>query len=118
MILLLPNKGSLGAGQTMPMIQVPISAIEGGEFVELNDFQWWAKTSDWQNWLKSNPRTWQAESEDRGYLKDLFDYPHHSEIKRLKTFEDFAADFDLLNEDEEGDPQMGEAYLKFLKAKD
>ncbi len=118
MILLLPNKGSLGAGQTMPMIQVPISAIEGGEFVELNDFQWWAKTSDWQNWLKSNPRTWQAESEDHGYLKDLFDYPHHSEIKRLKTFEDFAADFDLLNEDEEGDPQMGEAYLKFLKAKD
>jgi hypothetical protein len=117
MILLFPSKGSITEGQALPLIQVPLNAIKGGEDVELNDFQWWAKTSEWQEWLKSNPRSWQAESEN------FDDYPHHSDFRRLSNYSDFKK---LLESEEiyeaddstESTPEQTTAMLKFIQAKE
>jgi hypothetical protein len=121
MILLFPSKGKLVEGQSLPLIQIPLSSLEGGQSVELNDFQWWAKTSTWQSWLKKNPRSWKAESEStEEYLEDLDLYPHLAEIKRLKTFEEFSYDFEQMFEadDEEGDPEKASSLIKYLKTKE
>ena len=52
-----------------PIVNLPLDAE--GDDMELNDFQWVAPTDRWLEWLKENPRDWQAESEDSRYE---FDY--------------------------------------------
>lgn len=51
-----------------PIVNLPLDAE--GEDMELNDFQWVAPTDKWLEWLKENPREWQAESEDSRYEFD------------------------------------------------
>jgi len=59
-------KGTVGnedidaEGNTFPLISLPVN--EEGSPTELNDFQWWAFTDQWNQWLKKNPREWTAES--------------------------------------------------------
>lgn len=45
-----------------PIMSVPLD-LEGEE-TDLNDFQWWAYSDKWNEWLKDNPREWKAESHD------------------------------------------------------
>ena len=54
-------------GQLVPFMEIPVN--QEGEKVELNDFQWWAPTEKWDQWLKANPREWKAESENPIFKK-------------------------------------------------
>ena len=68
------EKSSFTEGQMMPLIELPVG--QGGEKVELNDFQWWAPTDKWDAWLKAHPRDWKAESEDPEFdesVEELFE---------------------------------------------
>jgi hypothetical protein len=54
-------------GQLVPFMEIPVN--QEGEKVELNDFQWWAPTEKWDQWLKANPRDLKAESENPIFKK-------------------------------------------------
>jgi hypothetical protein len=62
-MIVLFKKGEIyKAGGAFPVVSIP---VEGeGEAKDFNDFQWWAPTDKWNTWLKANPRSWQAESEE------------------------------------------------------
>jgi hypothetical protein len=115
MILLFPSKGNLIEGQSIPLIQIPLSEIKSAQSIELNDFQWVAKTSDWEEWLKKNPRKIVAES---AVYEDLDAYPHHPEIKRLKSFDDFYEYTSIFEEEFSGDPAQSDAMIKFIRTRD
>lgn len=115
MILLFPSKGNLIEGQSIPLIQIPLSMIKSAQSIELNDFQWVAKTSDWEAWLKKNPRKIVAES---AVYEDLDSYPHHTEIKRLKSFDDFNDYTSIFEEEFSGDPAESDAMVKFIRSRD
>lgn len=92
-------------GDIFPLISLPVNA-EGAD-TDLNDFQWWAYTEKWVEWLKKNPREWQAEGEESIFTKseklleeiftqpnpyrDFFNFQINSLIteKRLSTFDEF-----------------------------
>ena len=93
-------------GDIFPLISLPVNA-EGAD-TDLNDFQWWAYTEKWVEWLKKNPREWQAEGEESIFTKseklleeiftqpnpyrDFFNFQINSLIteKRLSTFDEFV----------------------------
>lgn len=93
-------------GDIFPLISLPVNA-EGAD-TDLNDFQWWAYTDKWVEWLKKNPREWQAEGEESIFTKseklleeiftqpnpyrDFFNFQINSLIteKRLSTFDEFV----------------------------
>jgi hypothetical protein len=66
-------------GNVFPLISLPVNAE--GSPTDLNDFQWWAYTDKWNEWLKKNPREWQAESKETSYeqaekiWEDIFSQP-------------------------------------------
>ena len=74
-----PNK----EGDIFPLISLPINA-EGAD-TDLNDFQWWAYTDKWVEWLKKNPREWQAENEESIFSKSEKIPVHVDQIKRTKS---------------------------------
>jgi hypothetical protein len=115
MILLFPSKGNLIEGQSIPLIQIPLSLIKNAQKIELNDFQWVAKTSDWESWIKKNPRSYQAESE---VFEEIHSFPHHREIKRIKTFDEYTPDSSIFEEEIAGDKADADAMIKFLKVRD
>lgn len=114
MILLFPSKGNLVEGQSIPLIQIPLSMIKNAQPIELNDFQWVAKTSDWESWIKANPRNWQAESE---VYEDIDTFPHHSEIKRLKSFDAFYNYDSIFEEEVTGNPENADSMIRFIRSK-
>lgn len=61
LIFLPKGGGGINKGGVFPIMEVPTTP-EGSEKVTLNDFQWWAPTDKWQEWLKKHPREWKAES--------------------------------------------------------
>lgn len=67
MIVLFKKGETYKTGGVFPLISLPLN--EEGEKKDFNDFQWWAPTDKWNTWLKANPRSWQAESEN--YEEDL-----------------------------------------------
>lgn len=93
-------------GDIFPLISLPVNA-EGAD-TDLNDFQWWAYTDKWVEWLKKNPREWQAEGEESIFTKseklleeifsnpnpyrDFFNFQINSLVteKRLSTFDEFV----------------------------
>jgi len=97
-MILIFKKGSKFTGPSksgdkssiFPIINLPV--YDKGESVELNDFQWWSYTDKWEQWLKSNPRSWTAESEENEedfskILEELF-----LENDPYKQFFDFQLD--------------------------
>jgi hypothetical protein len=128
MILILKSgsvfKGTIGKekidaeGNTFPLISLPIN--EPGSPTELNDFQWWAYTDQWNQWLKKNPRAWTAESGESQLDKaekiweDLFNTPNPyaqffnfqissiSERGRLSSFDEFAKIYEEKESDASG----------------
>lgn len=45
-----------------PIFSIPVG-MENSTTQSLTDFQWWAYSTDFQKWLKENPREWTADSE-------------------------------------------------------
>lgn len=117
-------KGTIGnekidaEGNTFPLISLPVN--EAGSPTELNDFQWWAYTDQWNQWLKKNPREWTAESEESQIDKaekiweEIFNQPNpysqffnfqvSSVLERgkLSTFDQFAKIYEAEEADASG----------------
>jgi hypothetical protein len=80
MIILLPKATEYKIGEDFPFLTIPLG-MEGAESASFEDFQWWAESSKFQNWLKANPREWVADSEDftkygsvEQYLRECYGY--------------------------------------------
>ena len=73
MIVLFKKGETYKAGGAFPVVSIPVEAQ--GEKKDFNDFQWWAPTDKWNTWLKANPRSWQAESEEteKEFKKRLYE---------------------------------------------
>lgn len=107
-------------GQVIPFFQLPTK--QEGEKVELNDFQWWAPTPKWEQWLKANPREWKAESRVStfgGTTHEIYESLVDSgEVDPLVvSFSEFSS----LMEDEGQEGEISEAeaskrYTKFVFA--
>ena len=66
-VFFVKGDSNFSRGQLVPFMEIPVN-VEGSK-VELNDFQWWAPTAKWDQWLKANPRDWKAESENPIFKK-------------------------------------------------
>jgi len=113
-LIFLP-KGSQGfsQGSVFPIMEIPLTE-EGSEKVDLNDFQWWAPTDKWQQWLKKNPRNWKAESENYPDLTSdkIFEF-FSSKGNSVISFDEF---YSILEKDEnEGGISKEEASKKYTK---
>ncbi len=99
MIVIVPKK-VYKDNDPFPMIALPTSDTGDGkvwsEFT-LDDFQWWAKTSDFDAWFKTSGRSWKAdESEDLSKYSSVID-----ENNSVLSFDDFIkANSHLLDESE------------------
>jgi hypothetical protein len=121
MIVLFKKGSSYKDGETFPIIHVPVNAE--GEDKDFNDFQWWGPTKDWNQWLKANPREWQAESEifdDQDLRNKIYEsFVESGEID--PSVMNFTSFNDLLNEDEgdsteEATDDEKKRYTKFILA--
>jgi hypothetical protein len=52
------------------MFTIPLK-MEGATSQSLEDFQWWAYSSDFKKWLDKNPREWVADSEEMPKYGDI-----------------------------------------------
>lgn len=73
MIILLPKKAEYKNGDDFPFLTVPLD-MKGAESASFEDFQWWAKSEDFQKWLDKNPRSWVADSEDMSKYSNVAEY--------------------------------------------
>jgi hypothetical protein len=112
------NKNIDAEGSTFPLISLPVN--EEGSPTELNDFQWWAYTDQWNQWLKKNPREWTAESQESPVDKaekiweEIFNQPNPYaqffnfqvtsilEKGKLSTFDQFAKMYESEDADASG----------------
>jgi len=109
-----------------PLMSLPLD-MEGEE-TDLNDFQWWAYSDKWKEWLEDNPREWQAESKASDFDKaeamlesmvtskgGITEYVS-SQIKniwnngKVSSFSDYVK---LL--EAEGESGSSESFKKFVK---
>ena len=115
MVVFFPKgKSTFSEGQLIPLMEVPVN--QEGQKVELTDFQWWAPTPKWENWLKAHPRDWKAESEHPAFsksTKEIFEsLVDEGTIDPLVvSFSEFSS----LMEAEEGDVSDEEASKRFTK---
>jgi hypothetical protein len=77
MIILLPKNQTYKMGSDFPLLTIPTEG-ENTQSGTFDDFQWWAYSKDFQEWLKKNPRQWVAESESES------PYPSLTELIREK----------------------------------
>jgi hypothetical protein len=70
MIILLATDGKYAKGNDFPMFTIPLK-MEGATKQSMEDFQWWAYSSDFKKWLDKNPRQWVADSEDMTKYGDI-----------------------------------------------
>ena len=118
-LIFLPKGGQgFSQGSIFPIMEIPVTG-EGAEKTSLNDFQWWAPTDKWQQWLKKNPRDWKAES--NSYLDltadqifEMFDLRGSDPII---SFDEF---YSILEQEGEetgiSKEEAGKRYTKFLFA--
>ena len=119
-LIFLP-KGDQGfsQGSIFPIMEIPVTG-EGAEKTELTDFQWWAPTDKWQQWLKKNPRDWKAESNPyldltADQIFEMFDLRGSDPVI---SFEDFYSILEQEGGEESGisKEEAGKRYTKFLFA--
>lgn len=121
MIILSPGNGSYKKGERTPLISIPIEAK--GDKESLEDFQWWAKSKDFHEWLEKNPREWTAES--------IIYHNENEELIRANKIGSILNDwYSFLNEAEDKDEKeaseelikkgikFGYAYNRLIKAED
>jgi hypothetical protein len=112
-------------GNVFPLISLPVNAE--GSPTDLNDFQWWSYTDKWNEWLKKNPREWQAESKETSYeevekiwenvfnqpdpYRRFFNFQVDSLIEkgRLSSFSDFAKVYEA---EEGGTSEVSKKFIK------
>jgi len=70
MIILLATDGKYARGNDFPMFTIPLK-MEGATSQSLEDFQWWAYSSDFKKWLDKNPSEWVADSEEMPKYGDI-----------------------------------------------
>jgi hypothetical protein len=124
MIILLPAGTRYKIGNNFPLMTIPLD-MPNAQSTSFEDFQWWALSSDFQKWLKKNPRKWVAESNDLGkyegsvseYLKENYSFlePLYNDINEsdVLSFEDFSRE-KMVFEDEQGDADSAE-YKEAIK---
>ena len=124
MVVFFPkDKSNFSDGQLLPLLEIPIG--QEGQKVELNDFQWWAPTPKWEQWLKSHPRDWKAESEHpafKGSVEDIFESLVDSgEIDpQVVSFAEFSSLMEEEGKEEAGseisDEEASKRFTKFVFA--
>jgi hypothetical protein len=124
MVVFFPkDKSNFTDGQLLPLLEIPIG--QEGQKVELNDFQWWAPTPKWEQWLKSHPRDWKAESEHpafKGSVEDIFESLVDSgEIDpQVVSFAEFSSLMEEEGKEEAGseisDEEASKRFTKFVFA--
>jgi hypothetical protein len=124
MIVFFPkDKSNFTDGQLLPLLEIPVN--QEGQKVELNDFQWWAPTPKWDQWLKSHPRDWKAESEHpafKGSVKEIFESLVESgEIDpKVVNFSEFSSLMEEEGKEETGseisDEEASKRFTKFVFA--
>ena len=132
MIILLATDGKYARGNDFPIFSIPLK-MEGATTQSLEDFQWWAYSSDFKKWLDKNPREWVADSEEvpnygdiseiireslggSGYsmqkaLREANEYPVEG---RVSKFGDFISD--AIFEDDSKNKAEEEKAVKFIFA--
>lgn len=94
MYVIIPN-GTINKGDPFPIIDIPLD-VQGTDYAdfELEDFQWWAYSKPFNDWLKSSGRSWQAsESEimsDGNALVERWKAEKVKEGKPIMSFLDFV----------------------------
>ena len=126
MIILLGKDGKYSMGNDFPIFAIPLE-MEGATNQSLEDYQWWAYSSDFRKWLEKNPKQWVADSEDTSkyseisqLIREYFEtnsYPNltesnHSDGRVLK-FEDYLSNFEPVYEDESSDAEAEKKTVKF-----
>jgi hypothetical protein len=124
MVVFFPkDKSNFTDGQLLPLLEIPVN--QEGEKIELNDFQWWAPTPKWDQWLKSHPRDWKAESEHpafKGSTKEIFESLVDSgEIDpQVVSFSEFSSLMEEEGKEEAGseisDEEASKRFTKFVFA--
>ena len=124
MIVFFPkDKSNFTDGQLLPLLEIPVN--QEGQKVELNDFQWWAPTPKWEQWLKSHPKDWKAESEHpafKGSTKEIFESLVGSgEIDpKVVSFSEFSSLMEEEGKEETGseisDEEASKRFTKFVFA--
>lgn len=119
MIILLGKDSTYQMDADFPMFSLPVT-MEGATTQSLSDFQWWAYSSDFQKWLKQNPRQWTADSENMSKYGSLEDFIKENFEHRIEFCESDSVlgydDYDgELFEDEKGGNE-GKQILKFAYA--
>jgi hypothetical protein len=126
MIILLPKNQVYKIGSDFPLLTIPTEG-ENTQSGTFDDFQWWAYSKDFQQWLKNNPRQWVAESaSDSPYpsltelIKEKFDHPginsgsiqNPEGQKKVASFDSFISSDGYLNEVESGQTASEDAEVK------
>jgi hypothetical protein len=107
-VFFVKENSKFSRGQLIPLMEIPVN--KEGEKVELNDFQWWAPTTKWNQWLKANPRDWKAESQHPIFKKstrEIFEsLVEDGKIDRsVVSFSEFSS---LMEEDVKAGDQISE----------
>ncbi len=109
MLLIYPVEAVYKIGQPFPIYSIPMDFSDAAN-ESLEDFQWWAYSSDFKKWLDKNPRTWVADSVDNSQYNELtqmmiesssvrYEWVDTSERKRISSFQDFV-DYSISEADE------------------
>lgn len=61
--ILLPKNSNYKIGDPFPVFSIP-TELDNPNTATFDDFQWWSSASAFEKWLKENPRSWVADSED------------------------------------------------------
>jgi len=91
MLTIIPN-GTLKKGDPFPMIDVPTD-VTGTDYTdfELEDYQWWAYSKSFNDWLKTSGRSWKAsESEHSKEIEALVEKWKTEKIKDGNPVMSFA----------------------------
>lgn len=126
MIILLGKDGKYGMGNDFPIFTLPLD-MENATSQSLEDYQWWAYSSDFKKWLDKNPRQWVADSEDTTkysemsqLIREYFEgrsYPSLLESEssegRVLKFGDYVSSYEPIYEDNSSDSESEKKTVKF-----
>jgi hypothetical protein len=108
MIVILGKNATYRINDDFPIFSIPVG-MENATTQSLTDFQWWAYSTDFQKWLKENPREWTADSESmekygslENFIKENFSNLNITDKNEVsvRSFDDYHTD---INEAEEGE---------------
>lgn len=118
MVILLAKDSKYTIGSDFPLFNIPFD-MDGATSTSLSDFQWWAYSSDFQAWLKANPREWTADSEDMskyGSLENFIKENFNNTIE-ISGLSEEVLDYDNYHSlqllEKKDDTEKNDEYIKF-----